>query len=130
MITSVSFIVITALQVVCETALNTLQDILQYPILFCGGGCWETCLSFHIKQKVTYFAYFSSSFSFFFKHFFAYEIGEMSQKIIMYESFGFSSNDFKIKILILGQYIFDACFWSYSMCFAFFPGERKPELHS
>lgn len=119
MITSVSFIVMTVLQMVCETALNTLQDILQYPILFCGGGCWETCLSFHIKQKVTYFAYFSSSFSFFFKHFFAYKIGEMSQKIIMYESFGFSSNDFKIKILILGQYIFDACFWNYSYVLLF-----------
>lgn len=120
MITSVSFIVMTVLQMVCETALNTLQDILQYPILFCGGGCWETCLSFRIQQKVTYFAYFSSSFSFFFKHFFACEIEEMSQKIIMYESFGFSSNDFFFFLnLILGQYIFDACFWNYSYVLLF-----------
>lgn len=43
---------VSELKVVCETALNTLQNILQYPILLCGGGCWETCLCFHIKQKV------------------------------------------------------------------------------
>lgn len=43
---------VSELKVVCETALNALQIILQYPILLCGGGCWETCLSFHVKQKV------------------------------------------------------------------------------
>lgn len=43
---------VSELKMVCETALNTLQDILQYPILFCGGGCWETCLSFRIQQKL------------------------------------------------------------------------------
>lgn len=33
-------------------------------------------------------------------------------------------------ILILGQYMFEAHFWSYILCFAFFSGERKPGFHS
>ncbi|XP_061174038.1 molecular chaperone MKKS-like [Saccostrea echinata] len=44
--------IVSELKLVCETALSSLQNILQYLILLCGGGCWETSLAFSIKQKM------------------------------------------------------------------------------
>ncbi|XP_062604775.1 molecular chaperone MKKS-like [Saccostrea cucullata] len=43
---------VSELKLVCETALSTLRNTLQYPILLCGGGCWETSLAFNVKQKM------------------------------------------------------------------------------
>lgn len=59
------------------------------------------------------------------------QIGEMSQKLIMYDlDFQAMILNNSTCILILGQYMFDAHFLSYSLCFAFFSGERKPGFHS